>query len=100
MLPKNVQRNDCKEYEEIKIPPAETNSVLKVGEDRIQVENLDDIGKMLFHNTKELNRIQSVVFPIAYHTNENLLVCAPTGAGEFPFLALRFSKLNEILYLR
>jgi antiviral helicase SLH1 len=27
-----------------------------------------------------LNRVQSIVFPIAFGTNENILVCAPTGA--------------------
>lgn len=27
-----------------------------------------------------LNRLQSIVFPVAYNTNENMLVCAPTGA--------------------
>lgn len=31
---------------------------------------------------KNLNRIQSVVFETAYNTNENLLICAPTGAGK------------------
>ena len=31
---------------------------------------------------KSLNRLQSIVFPIAYQTNENMLVCAPTGAGK------------------
>ena len=29
-----------------------------------------------------LNRIQSIVFDMAYNTNENLLVAAPTGAGK------------------
>ena len=29
---------------------------------------------------KTLNRLQSIVFPVAYNTNENMLVCAPTGA--------------------
>ena len=37
---------------------------------------------MAFRNTKSLNRIQSVVFDTAYKTNENLLICAPTGAGK------------------
>lgn len=37
---------------------------------------------MAFKNTKALNRIQSVVFETAYKTNENLLICAPTGAGK------------------
>jgi len=29
-----------------------------------------------------LNLIQSVVFDAAYNSNENLLICAPTGAGK------------------
>ena len=29
-----------------------------------------------------LNRIQSKVFPVAYKTSNNMLVCAPTGAGK------------------
>lgn len=37
---------------------------------------------------KTLNRLQSIVFPVAYNTNENLLVCAPTGA-------VRLSLLRE-----
>lgn len=37
---------------------------------------------MAFEGIKTLNRIQSVVYPTAYHTNENLLICAPTGAGK------------------
>lgn len=37
---------------------------------------------MAFDGIKSLNRIQSIVFDAAYHTNENLLICAPTGAGK------------------
>ena len=37
---------------------------------------------MAFKSTKYLNRIQSVVFETAYKSNENLLICAPTGAGK------------------
>ena len=33
-------------------------------------------------STKSLNVIQSAVYDVAFHTNENLLVCAPTGAGK------------------
>ncbi|KAH3727131.1 hypothetical protein DPMN_053056 [Dreissena polymorpha] len=40
------------------------------------------IAKVAFKNTKLLNRIQTVVFETAYKTNENLLICAPTGAGK------------------
>ena len=37
---------------------------------------------MGFQGMKQLNRIQSIVFDAAYNTNENLLICAPTGAGK------------------
>ncbi len=35
-----------------------------------------------FPKIKSLNRIQSEVFPSAFQTAENMLVCAPTGAGK------------------
>ncbi len=37
---------------------------------------------MALQGFKSLNRIQSIVFPTAYGTNENMLICAPTGAGK------------------
>ncbi|GBP16148.1 Activating signal cointegrator 1 complex subunit 3 [Eumeta japonica] len=81
ILPENVKRKDTKEYEEIIIPKNDPPP-LQIGNDRVQISALDEIGQMAFENIKELNRIQSVVFKTAYHTNENLLICAPTGAGK------------------
>lgn len=46
------------------------------------VTQLSQIGQLAFRGMKELNRIQSIVFETAYYTNENVLVCAPTGAGK------------------
>ena len=40
------------------------------------------IGKAGFRGYKTLNRIQSTVFERAYNSRENLLICAPTGAGK------------------
>ncbi|KAH8389377.1 hypothetical protein KR200_001896 [Drosophila serrata] len=80
-LPENAQRIDNKQWEEVKIPASEPPP-LTVGNKRIQIEELDDVGRLAFANCKELNRIQSVVYPVAYHSNENMLVCAPTGAGK------------------
>lgn len=34
------------------------------------------------HICRTLNRIQSRIFPTAFTSNQNLLVCAPTGAGK------------------
>ncbi|KAJ8709095.1 hypothetical protein PYW07_008921 [Mythimna separata] len=81
ILPENAVRKDNKEYEEVIIPKNDA-PVLNVGNQRVPVAELDEIGQMAFENIKELNRIQSVVFQTAYNTNENLLICAPTGAGK------------------
>ncbi|KXJ73287.1 hypothetical protein RP20_CCG016160 [Aedes albopictus] len=81
MLPDNVERNDTKMYEEVKIPATDPPP-LSIGNNRIQVSSLDEIGQIAFKGCKELNRIQTIVYPAAYHSNENLLVCAPTGAGK------------------
>ena len=47
-----------------------------------KMAELDEIGRLAFQGMKSLNRIQSVVFDCAYRTAENMLVCAPTGAGK------------------
>lgn len=81
VLSDNVNRSDNKMYEEVQIPAGNAPN-LEVGNNRVNISTLDEIGKIAFKGTKELNRIQSIVYPIAYHTNENLLICAPTGAGK------------------
>lgn len=48
----------------------------------ICIITLFQIGQIAFQGIKNLNRIQTVVFDTAYHSNENLLICAPTGAGK------------------
>jgi activating signal cointegrator complex subunit 3 len=37
---------------------------------------------LAFSGFEKLNQIQSIVFDQAYNTLENLLICAPTGAGK------------------
>lgn len=82
VLPESAQRTDNRMYEEINLPANTAPIDLKIGEKRIQISDLDEIGKLAFKGVKELNRIQSVVFERAYHSNDNLLICAPTGAGK------------------
>lgn len=79
LLPEDTTRKDTQMYEEVTIPAREPPSDLTVGNNRVKVESLDEIGQIAFKGTKELNRIQTVVYPTAYHSNENLLICAPTG---------------------
>ncbi|XP_055848927.1 activating signal cointegrator 1 complex subunit 3 [Episyrphus balteatus] len=80
-LSESAQRIDTKQYEEVKIPATALES-LTVGQNRVKIKDLDDIGQLAFRNIEELNRIQSVVFSTAYYSNNNMLICAPTGAGK------------------
>jgi activating signal cointegrator complex subunit 3 len=79
-LPEGTEFKKTKEYEEIRVPP--TSQKIPIDVKRIQVKDLDPLGKLGFEGFKELNTIQSIVFEQAYHTVENLLICAPTGAGK------------------
>ena len=81
-LPVGFERKDNRKYEEVTVPPAEMGSSDVAGRKLVPIASLDEIGKLAFKGMKSLNRIQSVVYKSAYTTNENMLVCAPTGAGK------------------
>eukprot|EP00057_Strongylocentrotus_purpuratus_P015645 XP_011670119.1 PREDICTED: activating signal cointegrator 1 complex subunit 3-like [Strongylocentrotus purpuratus] len=68
-------------YEEVTVPP-EDHAPPGVGEELVKISSLDPVGQLAFKGIKTLNRIQSVVFETAYNKSENLLICAPTGAGK------------------
>lgn len=81
VLPSTMERTNTAKYEEINIPLTEAPP-LDVGSQLIPIAALDDISRRAFAGCKTLNRIQTVVFDTAYGTNENMLICAPTGAGK------------------
>ncbi|KND03788.1 uncharacterized protein SPPG_01244 [Spizellomyces punctatus DAOM BR117] len=80
-LPAGTEREDYKDYEEISIPISKPAAV-RSHERRVPIAELDEFAQQGFKGYTSLNRVQSIVFPIAYGTNENMLVCAPTGAGK------------------
>ncbi|XP_022238465.1 activating signal cointegrator 1 complex subunit 3-like [Limulus polyphemus] len=80
-LPWGFEHVKNSKYEEVNIPPSEQPPT-QVGQKLIPISTLDELGQVGFRGMKTLNRIQSIVFPSAYYTNENLLICAPTGAGK------------------
>ncbi|TVU47946.1 hypothetical protein EJB05_07564 [Eragrostis curvula] len=80
-LPQGTTRKHMKGYEEVKIPPTPTAS-LKPNEKLIEIRELDEFAQAAFQGYKSLNRVQSRIFQATYYTNENILVCAPTGAGK------------------
>ena len=91
VLPVGFERNDDKKSEEVHIP-ASSKAPVNVGKNLVPISSLDYIGQMAFQGIKNLNRIQSVVFDTAYRTNENMLVCAPTG------ICLHFCQLFVYIF--
>ena len=75
-LPEGTEREDTNEYEEITIPGVKQR---KVEEIAVKITEFEEWIRPTFKGYKQLNRIQSIVFPIAFKSNENVLVCAPTG---------------------
>ncbi|GAA5881164.1 hypothetical protein JCM3774_003993 [Rhodotorula dairenensis] len=81
LLPLGTTKETKELYEEVTIPapkavPFRFNEMLR------PIAEMDPWGRRTFHAYKTLNRLQSIVFPVAYASNENMLVCAPTGAGK------------------
>lgn len=78
-LPQGSTRDMRDYYEEITIPI----STKVVGDGaRVNVQSMDRLCSSTFKGYDSLNRMQSLVYPVAYQTNENMLICAPTGAGK------------------
>jgi activating signal cointegrator complex subunit 3 len=81
-LPLGTIRNMEQTFEEFIVPIKERHCQLG-NEKLIKIENaFDETGQKVFEDYENLNLVQSIVFDTAYHTNENLLICAPTGAGK------------------
>ena len=77
-----VHRTEQK-YEEIILPAESTIAPMPdLGVECIKVSSMDETARTAFQGTKSLNLIQSIVYEQAYHSNENLLICAPTGSGK------------------
>ncbi|EDQ88536.1 uncharacterized protein MONBRDRAFT_26326, partial [Monosiga brevicollis MX1] len=94
MLPANTIREQDGRREEVTIPPPERRPPM-TSERRIRVDELNPIGRLAFQGFEALNRIQSIVYETAYKTNENLLVCAPTGAGKTNIAMLSILRAVE-----
>ncbi|KAL3683377.1 hypothetical protein R1sor_001399 [Riccia sorocarpa] len=92
-LPSGTVRKSYKGYEEVRVPATPVAPV-KPDERLVAISELDDFAQLAFEGYKSLNRIQSRIFHTAFHSNENLLVCAPTGAGKTNIAMI--SVLHEV----
>jgi len=83
-LPVGSTKKSKKGYEEIHVPPPKT-SALAPNEKSIAITDMESWAQKAFKGAKSLNRIQSRVYPCAFQSDENMLICAPTGAGKVFF---------------
>ncbi|KAI1747940.1 Sec63 Brl domain-containing protein [Xylaria castorea] len=80
-LPAGSERRQFEKYEEYFIPAGKPGT-LWPGHKLIKINDMDGVCRKTFKGYKTLNRMQSLVYPVAYKTSENMLICAPTGAGK------------------
>lgn len=80
-FPVGTTRSEHPKYEEYSIPAAKVGS-LAVGQKLVAISDMDGLCQNTFKGYKSLNRMQSLLYPVAYTTSENMLICAPTGAGK------------------
>ncbi|KAB8290439.1 hypothetical protein EYC80_010871 [Monilinia laxa] len=80
-LPMGSERTEHERYSEYTIPAGKVGT-LGAGRKLVEISEMDGLCKKTFKGYKTLNRMQSLVYPVAYKTSENMLICAPTGAGK------------------
>ena len=80
-LPSGTKREKFKGWEEVFVP-APTMEGLEKNPTLVPISEFPDWAQLAFKGVKSLNRMQSQVYRTAFHSAENMLVCAPTGAGK------------------
>lgn len=80
-LPEGSFKRSKKGYEEVHVP-APQKAPIKPGEESVSISDLPLWAREAFKGTEKLNRIQSRLYPIAFGTDEPILLCAPTGGGK------------------
>ncbi len=80
-LPKGSEIINKKGSQEIHIPALKPRELAE-GERLVAISSMPEWAQRGFEGMQTLNRVQTKVFPIAFKTPENMLVCAPTGAGK------------------
>ena len=89
-------RDEMQGYEELVVQPQERQKSQSIP--LIPVSRLDDWAQPVFEGVSFFNRLQSWVFEIAYNSDNNMLVCAPTGLPSWCFLSfLGAGKTNVAL---
>ncbi|KAL0064635.1 Pre-mRNA-splicing helicase BRR2 [Marasmius tenuissimus] len=90
-LPEGSFKRAKKGYEEIHVPAPKSKPT--AAGDSVPISDMPAWAREAF-TVKTLNRVQSRLYPIAFGTDEPILLCAPTGAGKTNVAML--TVLNEL----
>ncbi|KAK6913571.1 DEAD/DEAH box helicase domain [Dillenia turbinata] len=80
-LPLGSYRNHSKGYEEVHVPALKPKP-LADDEKIVKISTMPEWAQPAFSGMTQLNRVQSKVYDTALFSAENILLCAPTGAGK------------------
>ncbi|KAJ2744981.1 Pre-mRNA splicing [Coemansia sp. BCRC 34301] len=86
--PKGAVKAVMDGYEEVRVPAPEPLAPPGDDEPAVLISSMPAWAQAAFAGTKSLNRIQSRVYSTAFTSDENMLICAPTGAGKTNCAAL------------
>ncbi len=92
VLPEGTWRALKKGYEEVHVPAIK--HIPDANERLVEIDDLPEWTHKAFEGMTTLNRVQSKMCQSAFYSAENLLLCAPTGAGKTNVAML--CMLNEI----
>ncbi|KAJ7632741.1 putative RNA helicase [Roridomyces roridus] len=90
-LPEGSFKRARKGYEEIHVPAPKKKAIPDT--DLVAISDLPAWARQAF-TVPRLNPVQSKVYPVAFGTDEPILLCAPTGAGKTNVAMLTI--LNEL----
>lgn len=79
-LPEKSWRAQKKGYEEVHVPAL--RPIVPASERLVEISELPEWSQAAFGGIRSLNRVQSKMVDAAFYGSENLLLCAPTGAGK------------------
>ncbi|KAG6332314.1 hypothetical protein ID866_6773, partial [Astraeus odoratus] len=94
-LPEGSFKRSRKGFEEIHVPAPQKRPTND--DELVPIDKLPEWARAAF-TVPRLNRVQSKLFPIAFGTDEPILLCAPTGAGKTNVAMLTI--LNELAKYR
>jgi len=80
-LPEGTTRRVLKSWEEIRIKAPTPKHSANEPPDKL-TSDLPAWARIGFGSSQKLNRIQTACYPTAFESDENMLICAPTGSGK------------------